>query len=92
MKDHSMSFANETISDTEKGKIKRFIDEALSTFQEIEDRKGALSDLTKVLAEELGVKPGILMKAARSAHKQSLEEAKESLDTVEEILVAAGRA
>ncbi len=87
-----MSFANETISDTEKTKIKRFIDEALSTFQEIEDRKGALTDLGKTLAEELGIKPALLMKAARSAYKQTIEDDKENLDTVEEILVAAGRA
>lgn len=87
-----MSLINGTLSDTEKKKIKSFIDEALSTFQEVEDRKGALTDLGKVLAEELGVKPALLMKAARSAYKQSLEDDRESFDTIEEILAAAGRA
>ena len=82
----------ETISDTEKKKIKSFIDQALTTFQEVEDRKGALSDLGKVLAEELGIKPALLMKAARSVYKQTLEDDKEAIDTIEELLVAAGRA
>ena len=87
-----MSLINGTISDTEKKKIKSFVDEALSTFQEIEDRKGALSDLGKVLAEELGIKPALLMKAARAAYKASLEDDRENIDTIEELLVAAGRA
>ena len=87
-----MSMLQDTISDAEKKKIKQFIDEALATFQEIDDRKGALKDLGKVIAEELGVKPGILMKAARTAFKQSLEDEKESYETVEDLLVAVGRA
>lgn len=92
MKENKMSFANETISDSEKNKIKKFIDESLRIFQEVEDLKGGLSDLGKVLAEELGIKPGQLMSAARAAHKQSLEDAKENMDVIEELLIAAGRA
>jgi hypothetical protein len=87
-----MSFANKTISDNEKNKIKRFIDESLRVFQETEDLKGGLTDLAKTLAEELGIKPGQLMSAARAAHKQSLEDTKENIDVIEELLVAAGRA
>lgn len=86
-----MSLIN-NLSDTEKKKVKNFIDEALSTFQEVEDRRGALTDLSKVIAEELGIKHTILMKAARAAYKQSLEDDRESMDTIEELLVAAGRA
>lgn len=87
-----MSLIEGTISETETTKLKAFINEALSTFQEVEDRKGALSDLGKVLAEELGIKPALLMRAARAAYKQSLEDDKEAFDTIEEILVAVGRA
>ena len=87
-----MSLIDGTISETETNKLKAFINEALSTFQEVEDRKGALSDLGKVLAEELGIKPALLMRAARAAYKQSLEDDKEAFDTIEEILVAVGRA
>jgi hypothetical protein len=87
-----MSFANKTISDTEKQKIKRFIDESARVFQETEDLKGGLTDLAKTLAEELGIKPAQLMSAARASYKQSLEDAKENMDVIEEILIAAGRA
>ena len=87
-----MSYANQTISDTEKQKIKRFIDESSRVFQEVEDLKGGLTDLGKTLAEELGIKPALLMKAARAAYKQSLEDDKENFETVEELLIAAGRA
>lgn len=87
-----MSLINGDLSDTETKKIKDFINEALSTFQEIEDRKGALTDLGKVLGEELGIKHTLLMKAARSVYKQTLEDDKEAIDTIEDILIAAGRA
>lgn len=87
-----MSMFQDTISDTEKKKIKQFIDEALSTFQEVDDRKGALKDLGKVIAEELGIKPAMLMTAARIAYKSSLEDVKENYETVEELLAAVGRA
>lgn len=87
-----MSLLEGTISDTEKKKIKTFIDQALTVFQEIEDRKGSLADFGKVLAEELGIKPALLMKAARSVYKQTLEDDKEAVETIEELLVAAGRA
>lgn len=81
-----------SLTESEKKKIKDFVNEALSTFQEIEDRRGALTDLGKVLSEELGIKNTLLMKAARAAYKQSLEDDRESMDTIEELLVAAGRA
>lgn len=87
-----MSFANTTISDTEKKKITAFINESLRVFQEVEDLKGSLTDLGKVLAEELGIKPAQLMSAARAAHKQSLEDAKDNMEVIEELLIAAGRA
>ena len=87
-----MSMLQETLSDAEQKKVKRFIDEALSIFQQIDDQKGALSDLCKVTAEELGVKPAILMKSARTAFKNSLEDQREAQETIEELLVAAGRA
>ncbi|RYF04872.1 MAG: hypothetical protein EOO77_29060 [Oxalobacteraceae bacterium] len=84
--------ALDTLSNTSIAKVKTFIDESLRIFLEIEDLKGGLSDLSKTLAEELGVKPSQLMGAARAAHKQSLEDTKENVDIIEEILVVAGRA
>ncbi len=87
-----MSLIEGTLSLDETKKIKQFIDNALSTFQEIDDRRGALNDFCKVIAEELGIKPAILMKAAKSVAKQSLENDKETMETIIELLVAAGRA
>lgn len=92
MKELYMSFEHHTITDSEKTKIKKFIDESLRIFQEVEDLKGGLSDLGKVLAEELGIKPAQLNSAARAAYKSSLEDAKENIDVIEELLIAAGRA
>lgn len=87
-----MSLANQTISDHEKLKIKQFMDQGLKIILEVEDLKGALTDLAKTLGEELNIKHALLMKALRAAHKQTLEDDKEALDTVEELLVLTGRA
>jgi hypothetical protein len=87
-----MSLDQHTITDSEKKKVRAFIDEAMNTFQEIDDRKGSLKDLAKAVAEELNIKPAELMQSARMTYKQSLEEAKEKMAIVEELMVIAGRA
>lgn len=87
-----MSFSSNSLSESEKGKIKRYVDEYVQIQQECDDLKGGIKDAGKVLAEELGIKPAELNKACRSAYKQTLAEEKEKLDVVEELLVAAGRA
>ena len=83
--------SNEAISDNEKTKIKQFIDQGLKVLLEIDDLKGGLRDTAKAIAEELEIKPAILMKALRPAHKASMEAEKEAVGTVEDILVVAGR-
>lgn len=80
------------LSADDKAKIKNLIEVGIRTTQEIQDLKDGLKETVKELADELGVKPAVLNKAIRVAFKSSVSTLQEEVDTVEEILHAAGRA
>lgn len=86
-----MAIDTETLTSTDRIKLKDFMDSAMRVFQETDDLKAGLKDTAKAIAEEFGWKPGTLMKAARVAYKASIEEEKIQFDTVEEILEVTGR-
>lgn len=79
-----------TAEDTKK--LKRIIDEGLKIMQEVEDLKSGFRDTVKAVAEELSLKPAVINKAIRTAHKASLKADKEAVNEVEEVLAAVGRA
>ncbi len=70
-------------------KLNKFIEAAIHQFQEIEDIRGSLRDTAKGLAEEFGVKPKVLMMAARTAFKNDLQDKKDDMTVMEDILSAA---
>lgn len=80
------------LSPDDRAKIKNLIEVGIRTNQEIADLKAGLGETVKELATELGVKPAILNKAIKTAFKGSVSSLQEEVDTVEEILHAAGRA
>jgi hypothetical protein len=79
------------LSPDDKVKIKNLIDVGIRTTQEISDLKEGLSETVKELASELSVKPAVLNKAIRIAFRSSVADMQVEVDTVEEILHAAGR-
>lgn len=83
-----MSF--DALSSDDRQKLDSFMEAAKTQLQEIDDIRGSLRDTAKGLAEELGMKPKLLMMAARTAYKNDLEAKKEDMDTVVEILNATG--
>jgi hypothetical protein len=86
-----MAIDTETLSANDRVKLNQFMDAAMRIFQETDDLKAGLKDSAKTIAEEFGWKPAILMKAARTAYKASIEEDKIAFDTMEEILEVTGR-
>jgi len=86
-----MAIDNETLSTNDRIRLNQFMDSALRVFQETDDLKDGLKDTAKVLAEEFGWKPALLMKAARIAYKVSREAEKEAHNVVDEILEVTGR-
>lgn len=83
--------ALEALSSEDKAKLKHVIEEGLKVTQEIEDLRGGLKDTVKAVADELNIKPAVLNKAIRAAFKSSIDEEKETIDEVEEVLHHVGR-
>jgi arsenate reductase-like glutaredoxin family protein len=53
----------------EKAKLERLINEGSTVFREIEDLSEGLRDTVKAVAEELQIKPSIINRAIKIAHK-----------------------
>ena len=80
-----------SFSDTEQKKLKQIITEGMQVLSEVDTLKGSLADTVKAIADEMGVKPATLNKAIRTAYKSDLDEKREALSDMEDILVAVGR-
>lgn len=80
-----------TFSDSEIRKLKEIVTEGIQIHAEVETLKEGLSDTVKAIAEEMDLKPAMLNKAIRTAYKADLENKREALSDLEEILVAVGR-
>ena len=78
-------------SGDQKIKLTQLINEGMATMHEIDTLQGGLSDTITAVAEELEVKPSILKKAVRIAHKASLGAANQDHESLNTILEAVGR-
>ena len=74
-----------------KVKLTQLINEGISVIQEIETLNEGLNDTVKAIAEELEIKPSILKKAIRVAHKQRLNETNEENEELNTILETVGK-
>ena len=75
----------------EQAKIKQIISEGVTVMQEIEDLSEGLNDTIKAVAEELEVKPSIIKKAIKIAHKAKLGETNRDHDELNTILETVGK-
>lgn len=84
------------VNAADKARIQNLINSGIDTMREIATLKEGLKDSVDAVAEELDVKASTLARAIRMGYKASaknqnvLEDAHEELDTVEELLKAAG--
>lgn len=81
--------ALESLDIESKRKLEQFFASASNVFQEVEDLNGGLKDTAKSLAEELNVKPGEIMKAAKINYKNALADEEDKMETVRTLLTAA---
>lgn len=72
-------------------RLKQLINEGCQIMSEIDVLKTGLSDTVKHIAEELDIKPAQLSKAIKIAHKSNLEEEKDKLAEIEDILAAVNK-
>ena len=70
----------------EKSKLERLINEGGTVLREIEDLQEGLKETVKAVAEELQVKPSVINRAIKIAHKGNWTTHNEEWEEVEAIL------
>jgi len=75
----------------QKIKLIQIINEGMTVMHEIDTLQGGLNDTIKAIAEELEVKPAILKKAIKLAHKAEFGKEKQDHETLETILETVGK-
>jgi hypothetical protein len=83
--------SDKTFNGEQKIKLTQIINEGMQVMHEIETLQGGLNDTIKAVAEELEVKPAILKKAIRIAHKASLTQANQEHEDLNTILETVGK-
>jgi len=80
-----------TFSSTEQAKLTQIINEGMQVTMEIETLSGGLNDTVKAIAEELEIKPSVLKKAIRLAHKSEFGREQQDHELLEQILTTVGK-
>jgi transposase-like protein len=82
---------NRTFTGEQKAKLTQIINEGMQVMHEIETLNGGLSDTIKAVAEEMEIKPGVLKKAIRLAHKAEFGREQQDHALLETILTTVGK-
>jgi transposase-like protein len=80
-----------TFNGYQKIKLTQLVNEGMAVMHEIDTLNGGLTDTIKAIAEELEVKPSVLKKAIRIAHKASLGQANKEHEELNTILETVGK-
>lgn len=75
----------------QKAKLMQLINEGMQVMMEVETLNGGLSDTVKAIAEELEIKPNVLKKAIRLAHKAEFGKEQQDHALLETILTTVGK-
>jgi hypothetical protein len=70
----------------EQKKLERLISEGSTVMREVEDLQEGLKETVKAVAEELQIKPAVINKAIKIAHKGNWSEHNEDWEEIEAIL------
>ena len=83
--------SEKTFNGDQKIKLMQIINEGMQVTEEIETLQGGLNDTIKAIAEELEIKPSILKKAIKLAHKAEFGKEKQDHELLETILETVGK-
>ena len=75
----------------EKAKLERLVNEGVTVMQEVEDLSMGLKDTVKAVAEELNVKPALINKAIKIAHRGDWSKVADAFDDLETLVVTVGK-
>lgn len=82
---------DKTFNSEQRAKLTQIINEGMTVLHEIETLNGGLTDTIKAIAEELEIKPNILKKAIRLAHKAEFGKEQQDHALLENILTTVGK-
>jgi len=82
---------NKTFNGDQKIKLTQIINEGMQVMHEIDTLQGGLTDTVKAIAEELEIKPAVLKKAIRMAHKASFGQEQQDHELLQTILTTVGK-
>jgi hypothetical protein len=80
-----------TFNGDQKIKLIQIINEGMQIMHEVETLNGGLNDTIKAIAEELEIKPAVLKKAIKLAHKAEFGREQQDHELLEQILVTVGK-
>ena len=80
-----------TFSGDQKIKLIQIINEGMQVMHEVETLNAGLNDTIKAIAEELEIKPAVLKKAVRIAHKAELGKHNADHEELNTILETVGK-
>ena len=80
-----------TFNGEQKIKLTQIINEGMQVMHEVDTLQGGLADTIKAVAEELEIKPAVLKKAIKIAHKAEFGKAKQDHELLETILETVGK-
>lgn len=82
---------NKTFNAEEQARLKKMVEEGCQVTYEIEALNEGLNETIKAVAEEMELKPAILKKAIKLAHKAGFQDAYDDFDQLEVILTTVGK-
>lgn len=83
--------SDKTFTAEQKAKLTQLVNEGMQVMHEIETLNGGLADTVKAVAEELEIKPNVLKKAIRLAHKAEFGKEQQDHALLENIMTTVGR-
>ena len=83
--------SDRAFSTEQKAKLTQIINEGMQIMHEVETLNGGLNDTIKAVAEEMEIKPAILKKAIKLAHKAEFGREQQDHELLEQILVQVGK-
>ena len=85
------TMSDKSFNGDQKIKLTQIINEGMQVMHEIDTLQGGLNDTIKAVAEELEIKPAVLKKAIKIAHKAEFGKAKQDHELLETILETVGK-
>jgi hypothetical protein len=82
---------NRTFSTEQRNKLTALVNEGMQVMHEVETLNAGLKDTIDAISEEMEIKPNILKKAIRLAHKAEFGKEQSDHELLETILTTVGK-